>query len=480
MKVYIGFDLGTTNTKALVVTCEGKIIEVLKKKTSSKRISDIEYFDILAVEKTINEMLSSLKKKYQVAGISFTSIGESVIPVKNGKLLYLPLMWHETITKDIAESVEKEIKKLTSYELTGVTNDFRLSLYKILWMQRHLGIEDVDFWLPISSYMAYRYTGDAIWAESQACRSYFFNIHTREWNNKILKFAEIEGKTGTIAYTGTLAGFYKGIPVGVAGHDHITGLYGIYALSGEESGIFYDSMGTSSVLASIVEEKDKELHLKKPFFNGSTGSLGAAFADRHYYIQNSFRYFGILLEKIMLITGGLPNKAYYDAFNDSIKKLPSAIPKAMFSIGGDCILGAKKNKVNILNFPISISAIEIMQSAYIYLCAMTRMILEGLFKYTKDGPYFAGGGIVSNETFMRYKASMLKRDITIYDTEELTALGAAIAAIVSANDKDALEACRMNLQKRKISPDEKIAMDLDLAYAHYCELNSSNIIDYFE
>lgn len=480
MKVYIGFDLGTTNTKALVITCEGKIIEVLKQKTSSKEISGIKYFDLVAVEKTVDEMLSSLKAKYQIAGMAFTSIGESIVPVKNGKLLHLPLMWHETITKDIAESVQAKIQKLTSYALTGVTNDFRFSLYKILWMQNNLGIKDVDFWLPISSYMAYRYTGNAIWAESQACRSYLYNIHSREWNNKILKFAQIEGKTGIIAYTGTLAGFYEGISVAVAGHDHITGLYGVYALSGAGSGIFYDSMGTSSVLASVVEEKNEELHLKRPFFNGITGSIGAAYADRHYYIQNSFRYFGILLEKIMLLTGGQPSKAYYDALNNAINKLPSAVPKAMFSIGGDCILGAKKNKVNILNFPLSISQVELMQSAYVYLCAMTRMILEDLFKHCKSGPYFAGGGIVSNETFMRYKASMLKKDITIYDTEELTALGAAIASIISADDKGALEACRKNLQKKQIIPDEAIAMDLDSTYERYCELKESHITDYFE
>jgi sugar (pentulose or hexulose) kinase len=480
MKVYVGFDLGTTNTKALVISGDGNVVEIIKEKTPNLIVSGIEYFDLALVEKTVDDMVSSLMTRYELAGMAFTSIGESVVPVKNGKMAHLPLMWRETVTSELGESIRGEIEKLTDYGKTGVANDFRFSLYKILWMKKNLDLGDVDFWLPISSFLAYRFTGNAVWAESQACRSYLYDIHTRQWNDSVLDFAGIHGKTGSIAYTGTLAGRWGNVAVGVAGHDHITGLYGVYTLSGGAGSIFYDSMGTSSVLGSIVQEKSGELHLHEPFFNGRTGVLGSAYTDGQYYIQNSFRYFGILLEKIAHLTGGNADAAYYDALNGEIAALPSAVPQAMFSVGGDCILGAQRNKVNILNFTLDISRAELMQSAYVYLCAMTRIILEGLRTYCEDGPYYAGGGIVGDETFMRYKASMIQKPITVYDTEELTALGAAVAAVTAAGDSSTLGAARIGLHKRQIQPDETIVKDLDVAYWRYCELRQSPAIGYFQ
>ncbi len=479
MKVYVGFDLGTTNTKALVLSREGRIIEIMKEKTPNVFLSGVEYFDLCLAEEAVAEMIDSLKRRYEVAGISFTSIGESVVPVRLGRMMHLPLMWRETVTSEISDSVRDEVLGMGGYKTAGVANDFRFGLYKILWMQKNLGLNDVELWLPISSYLAYRYTGKPIWAESQACRSYLYDIHARRWNDRVLEFAHITGKTGTIAYTGTTAGERDGVTIGVAGHDHITGLYGVYTLANSKENIFYDSMGTSCVLGSIVREKGDELHLKEPFFNGTTGVLGAAYADRQYYIQNSFRYFGILLERIGLLTGSKPGKGLYDAFNAEIVRLPSAMPQEMFSVGGDCILGAQKNMVNVLNFPLGISPAELMQSAYVYLCAMTRMILEGLRKYCADGPYYAGGGIVSEEIFMRYMASMIKKPINVYDTEELTALGAALAAVTAANDTEALSACRERLKSREIAPDESIAKDLEIAYGRYCELKESPATGYF-
>ncbi len=481
MKAYIGFDLGTTNTKALVLSAEGSILDVMQEKTSTIKIAGVEYVDLPVVEEKVEAMFQALKKKYSIAGIAFTSIGESVVPIKDGKPLCRPLMWHETVTSELFEAVREEIGGLAGYNTAGLTNDFRLSLYKILWMQKNSALEDVDFWLPISSYLVYKYTGTVVWAESQACRSYLYNIHDRQWNAKVLEYAGLQDKLGTLAYTGKSVGQTKdGITVGVAGHDHITGLYGVYTLSGNAD-IFYDSMGTSSVLGAVVKEKNNELRLERPFFNGKTGVIGAAYQDGQYYIQNSFRYFGILLEKLSLLTGGDAGGAYYDQLNRQIALLPNALPKTVFSVGGDCIAGAKKQLVNILNFPIDLTPVELMQSAYIYLSAMSRLILDGVSQFCDVGsPFYAGGRIVRDEVFMRYKASMIQKEIIVFDTEELTALGAAIAAITAAGDVEALRACRAELRRRTIAPDERLIKDLDAGYDIYCNLKQSSALDYFQ
>jgi len=480
MKVYVGFDLGTTNMKALILSRDGHIITSIKERTPNVFISGVEYLDLVMVEKVIDQILDSLISRYEIAGISFTSIGESVVPVRNGKMSHLPLMWHETVTFNISQSVKDDVEKLTDYSVTGVSNDYRLSLYKILWMQKNLDLGQVDYWLPISSYFAYRLTGNPLWSESQACRSYIYDIHARNWNYKLLDYAGICDKMGDIAYTGTPVGKWRGATIGVAGHDHITGLYGVYMLNGGTGSIFYDSMGTSSILASVVKEKNKELHFREPFFSGRTGVIGAAYGDGQYYIQNSFRYFGIFLEKLSHLIGVLPDSAHCNALNSEISSLPSAVPQAIFSVGGDCILGAHRNRVNLLNCSFEISRAELMQSAYIYLCSMTRMIFESLLTYCENGPFYAGGGIVSNEIFMRYMASAINKPIWIYITKEITALGAAIAAISASKDLESLDAARKALPRRQIMPDESLSKDLAIAYKLYCDFRDSPAIAYFK
>lgn len=481
MKAYIGFDLGTTNVKALIITEKGKIGEVISCKTPVSIIDGVRYYNIALVEKEIENIISQIRKKYAVQAISFTSIGESVVPIKNGKLLHPPIMWDDMVTQQVYNEIGKHLAALSGYEKTGVQNNCRFSAYKIVWMEKNLSLGAVDFYLPISSYFLYKYTKTVAWAESQACRTYLYDIHKREWNSEVVSFLGLQGKLGPISYTGEIVGTDEfGTVYGQAGHDHITGMFGAYLLS-ESDSIVYDSMGTSSVLGALITTPNISSTYTKPFFNGVSGVIGAAFADSQYYIQNSFRYFGYVMDRIAVMSGNEPSSDFYNSINKKIDVLESAHPKAVFSIGGDCLLGVGKEKVNILNFPIDITLEELMQSAYVYLCSMSRMIYESVTAQSSlASEYIAGGKIAHDATFMRYKASMLQRPITILDTNEITALGAALAAIQARGDRETLAKCKQEIGKTVIEPEKSLSAQLAEAYKVYQELGESPALQYFQ
>ncbi len=60
-------------------------------------------------------------------------------------------------------------------------------------------------------------------------------------------------------------------------------------------------------------------------------------------------------------------------------------------------------------------------------------------------PYFAGGGITGNKMFMEWKASALGRKITVLQTAEISALGAAISGICACGRGEALKELKEKL-----------------------------------
>jgi len=450
--IYLGVDIGTTNTKALALGNDGRILDLIKIKTSKKFEKGVEFLDLSHLETQINLIFENMKSKYYIKGIAFSSFGESVVPVKGNSFTHEPLMWYDDCTINIMKELELFIEKYVPYTVSGLKKGYTYSIYKILWMRRNLNFAPPDFWLPLSSYFTYKYTGKAVWDITHACRTLLFDIHKREWIDELINLIDLHGKLGELAYTGTFVGNTKdGIPIFLAGHDHFTGLFGLSKILNTKS-IIYDSMGSASVIAALACEKDHELHFKNPFMKPS-GIIGAAFQDHQYYLENSIKYYGKFLEWIMEFIGIIPNSDNFEKINKEIEKNEKITEKMYFLIGGDLIAGEDKARFNIFNCPINISDWEIIQSAYIYLCTMSKIIYDNLTYFIPaEAIYVASGGNTLNETFMKYKATLIDKNVYIINTPETTALGSCISGVVGSKNDSTLNNLRSNLKVNKIPP----------------------------
>jgi len=468
MKVFVGIDIGTTNSKALVVTEYGTIAKVLKTGTPKKTLAGVRYFDLAGIEGLVDDFMQALSSEYEIKAVSFCSVGESVVPIAGGKALCDPLMWSESCTVPDAES-QATIDRYCQPERTGIAENSLFALHKMLWMSRNLDLGRVEYWLPISSYLAYRKTGIPVWDTSQACRSFFFDVHTRSWMGEVLEALGIEGSPGVIRYMGTEVEDVGGIGYEAGGHDHIAGLYGIYTLN-KPYNVLYDSFGSAGNFTVVVDEM-RDLNFDSGDFAGRI-SCGAAFKDSQYFIMGPSRYLGLFLSRLMALTGNGDSAADYDALNRRIERLPRKEPKAYFGLGGDVLMGVGKDSWNFLNVAPDIHPDELLRSAYVYLNIVSRMMLDKVSSYiARPFSFFTGGAITNNDLFMRYRASIIGEPVNILNTDEISALGACVSAIGASGNSEILEKLRTSLPvERTIYPEPQLLEGLEKAFECYKQL----------
>ena len=465
MKAYVGIDIGTTNSKALALSEAGSVAKVLKMSTPKKNRQGVKYFDLAGIERIVDDFIDTLSREFDVQAVSFCSVGESVVPVGRGRPLSDPLMWSETCTVPDAES-QRTIDEYCAPDRTGIVENSLFALHKMLWMSRNLDLGRVDYWLPISSYLAYRKTGSPVWDTSQACRSFFFDVHSREWIEGVLEALGISGVPGTLRYMGTKAEEAGGIAYEAGGHDHIAGLYGIYTLNKPEN-VLYDSFGSAGNFTVVVDEEKGGRFRTGDFMGGV--SCGAAFKDSQYFIMGPSRYLGLFLSRLMTLTGNGDSAEAFEAINKRIEVLPRTEPKAYFSLGGDIFTGVGKDNWNFLNVAPDIQADELVRSAYVYLNIASRMMLDKIDDYiARPFSCFTGGAITKNDLFMRYRASILGEPIKVLNTDEFSALGAAVSAIGVSGGAEILERLRSSLPvERTIDPEPRLREGLEKAFEYY-------------
>ncbi|NLI05538.1 Pentulose/hexulose kinase [Mesotoga infera] len=456
MKAYLGIDIGTTNMKCLVLGSNGKILEVMHEETPKKRIAGADYLDLEATHSFVDKFISGASGKYSLGGIAFSSIGETVVPVYKGKALSDPLMWYDSATRSIWEKHRTAVDSFSPYRITGVENEYTFSIYKILFQRETLPPNVVEHWLPVASYFAYSLGARPTWDMSLACRSFMIDIHRRCWNSPLLEYiGESPERMGELIYTGRPIGFTQdGVPIVSAGHDHITGLFAARVFArGEE--FLFDSMGSASVVAAVIKTGDRNLVFDTPFMSG--GTVGVAFEDSQYYIESNLRYYGKLLQSLMNLTGLQASIESYEKLNSEIEKSKIWNFEPLFLVNGDLSVGEGMHGITILEMPITFTREQLIQSAYIYLASSSKLIVDNLEKITgKKLPIICGGGGSLNGLLMKYKASLLEREILVLPTSELTALGGALAAASGVGDVQTVDRCIENLRPLKTEVDNNI------------------------
>ncbi|MEA1883314.1 MAG: FGGY family carbohydrate kinase [Thermotogota bacterium] len=439
---YIGVDIGTTNIKAVCLNAQGKVTMTLSKKTPYRSKNQVCFFDMTQIEKITDEMIQTISESDKIDGIAFSSVGESVVPIRGNKRVHDPLLWSDNATEKIWQERQDEILNLIPPKISGLMNTKFYSIYKILWTIEMIeGCTDIDDWLPINSYLAFRLTGEKIVDYSQACRMLLLDIHKRAWHKPVLENLDISfSKELSLRYMGSYVGDYKGIKVYIGGHDHIAGLFGI-TLMMDTPELYYDSMGTADAVALLTQEKKHEMHRTEEFCK--TGDIGVGFKDHEYYALKTAHNYGRVMEWLYKTAfSGRGNPDFEDINQRIDLKRPmkhfimaEADPLTPEWVKGICLTGDV-----YLNSPE-----DYILNGYLYLGYLSRYILnfiEENFGSHPEYDYITGGGITNNTLFMQIKTTMLNRKLAVLDTHEITGLGTALAAAKGHGDKETIDNVR--------------------------------------
>ena len=266
----LSIDVGTTHCKVGLFGLDGTCLQAASRPTPVNASGPAPFIppDELwaGIALTIAD-LHCAGRALEVAGIGIASTAESGLLVNrsDGKPLTVIYPWFDTSPSAEAERLEQAGDAQERFRAGGVYPSFKSSLAKILWVRQHLELNLAQaLWLSVADWVAYQLTGAFQTDYSLAGRTYAFRIFEKEWDAPWLKTfglspdlfpparpsTEPAGKL--TAATAARLDLPAGIPVCIAGHDHICAAL---AAGATHPGVVLDSMGTAEALVGAFPER---------------------------------------------------------------------------------------------------------------------------------------------------------------------------------------------------------------------------------
>lgn len=284
MKYVIGIDLGTSSVKTLLVGQDGEI----KGEASAAYplIQERPGYSEQNPEEWVNGTVDCLKRLLQESGISAADIeGVSfsgqmhglVLLDEQNNVLRNAILWNDTRTTKQCREIDAKLgDRLLEITRNAALEGFTLP--KILWVQEHepaLFAKAARFVLP-KDYLRYRMTGKVQMEISDAAGTLLLDVPEGKWSDEIATaFGLPDGfcppLVGSTEETGALlpefaaqTGLSPATKVFGGGADNACGAVGAGIV---RKGDALCSVGTSGVVLTYEEDKNKDFGGKVHFFN---------------------------------------------------------------------------------------------------------------------------------------------------------------------------------------------------------------------
>jgi glycerol kinase len=266
MKHLLALDQGTTSSRALIIEYDGKVTGVAQKEFTQifPQPGWVEHDPKEIWSSQIGVAAEALTKAgikaSDIAAIGITNQRETALvwDRKTGEPVYNAIVWQDRRTAPMCDKMRADGLEPVVAEKTGLVIDAYFSGTKVAWMLENvpgvreraergeLAFGNVDTWL------IWNLTGGKVHVtdESNASRTMLFNIHTRSWDDEMLKHLGIprsmlpEAKSSSEVYGETREPI-AGIPIaGIAG-DQQAALFGQMC---SKPGMAKNTYGTGSFM----------------------------------------------------------------------------------------------------------------------------------------------------------------------------------------------------------------------------------------
>lgn len=270
--LYIGIDMGTSYTKALVVDEDGSQICIasIETKWSSLRPGEVEgnaedfvHGVISVIAQAVAQAESLLNGEIKVKGIGIAGLAESgVIVDRAGNCLSPVIAWYDERGEEEMQALPQSFKDEFSRK-TGLIFTSQCSLGKWLYLQNKVAKFSKDSqWLNLLEYIAYSLTGERFTQPSLASRTGAWNLDSdTPWNAALDLIAMDSSFIPELKHAGESFGVVirdevpkqiRGAVVTVAGHDHPVASVGAGAIGDD---VLFNSTGTADVLLRTIRGK---------------------------------------------------------------------------------------------------------------------------------------------------------------------------------------------------------------------------------
>jgi xylulokinase len=282
MAVFLGIDVSTTASKALLIDEQGEVL------ATASHAHTLQTPRPLWSEQDPDEwwqaVTASIRLVLEKAGVS----GESVRAVgmtgqmhglvmldKSGRVLRPAILWNDQRTQAQCDEIHSRFGKEKFIQITGNVALTGFTAPKILWVKENEpeNYAQAQHVLLPKDYIRYRLTGEYALDKADGAGTVLFDLNQRDWSDELLAALEIprswmpstfEGPefTGRVnAEAAALTGLKPGTPVAAGGGDQAAGAVGMGAV---EVGIVGLTVGTSGVVfatpPSALIEPEGRLH----------------------------------------------------------------------------------------------------------------------------------------------------------------------------------------------------------------------------
>jgi xylulokinase len=478
---FLGIDVGTSGTRAVLIDASGKIIASATAEHEPFCSPEIGWAEqspadwwrasvaairaVLAIENVRAEEMGAISFSGQMHG--------SVLLDERDEILRPALIWCDQRTeaqcRRITEQTGAEtlIKRVCNPAVTGFT------LPKLLWVREH----EPEIWRRVKTillpkdYVRFRLSGDKASDVADSSGTLLFDVQKRCWSGEMLRDFEIDEKllpsvfesieiTGTVSPVGAAeTGLRAGTLIVAGAGDNAAGAIGMGVT---RAGTTSATIGTSGVCFAVTD---------KPMLDpkGRIHTLCHAIPNR-WHNTGVTQAAGLSLK---WFRENFAERKSYDQLAEEAAEVSSGADGAIWL---PYLMGERTPHLD----PHARAALVGLTASHTRAHAV-RAVLEGVAFSLRDSLEIfrelnvpvetirLGGGGAKSALWRQIQADVYEQTIETIEAEEGAAFGAALLAAVGAGAwKTVDEACAETIRvKERVEPDAKSSEKLNRNYAAY-------------
>jgi sugar (pentulose or hexulose) kinase len=265
----LGIDIGTTHCKTGLFLPNGELVRLAARPTVARHApAGYAYYDPDELWATVAGAVREIVEPgAAIDAVGIASMAETGLLLERATgLARTPLLpWFDQSAAPQAARLRVGRPPLEALAHTGLQPSFKTGLAKLLWWCDAQPPQlSGAVWLSVADFIAQRLTGALATDYSLAGRTGAFQLATHTWDAAWLHAwglsvdlfpclqppGSLAGHTLPAAQAAT--GLRSGVPVAIAGHDHVVAAFAGGAV---QPGRVFDSMGTAETLVGALPER---------------------------------------------------------------------------------------------------------------------------------------------------------------------------------------------------------------------------------
>ncbi|MGH8679203.1 MAG: glycerol kinase GlpK [Burkholderiales bacterium] len=469
MKAILSLDQGTTSSRAIVFDQDAHIVGIAQRELTQHYPQpgwvEQDAEEIWATQlDTAREALANAKVAVQdIVAIGITNQRETTVvwDRHTSKPIYNAIVWQDRRTAGICDQFRSQGLEALITGRTGLVIDAYFSGTKLRWLLDHVpgararaDAGDLAFGT-VDSWLIWKLTGGRMHVTdvTNASRTLLFNIHTRDWDDKLLQLLRVPRAvlpkvvdSGGVCAESDAELLGRSIPIaGIAG-DQQAALFGQQCVS---KGMVKNTYGTGCFM--LMNTGERPVESKSKLLTTVAWKIGSRF---EFALEGSVFIAGAVVQWLRDGLGIIRSSA-------DVEKLAGSVPDngGVYFVPAFAGLGAPHwdayARGSVYGLTRGTTAAHLARAALESIAFQTADVLDAM--HADSGIAVAelrvDGGASQSELLMQFQADLLGVPVLRPRTYESTALGAAyLAGLAVGYWKDAEELKTQWQVERRFEP----------------------------